>query len=70
MVGAWSNAGSKAGNSSRLSCGMSPLTETKKSFRVLAKSIWSNGWSFRSSVKVFAFVAQQLNPFFDQFSVT
>ena len=31
---------------------MSALTETKKSFRVFAKSIWDNGWPFRSSVKV------------------
>ena len=31
---------------------MSALTETKKSFRVLAKSIWDNGWPFHSSVKV------------------
>ena len=52
MVGAWSNAGRKVGNSSRLSCFMSVLTETKKSFRVFAKSIWDNGWPFRSSVKV------------------
>ena len=33
---------------------MSALTETKKSFRprVFAKSIWDNGWPFRSSAKV------------------
>ena len=31
---------------------MSTLTENEKSFRVFAKSIWDNGWPFRSSVKI------------------
>ena len=31
---------------------MPALTETKESFKVLAKSIWNNSWPFRYSVNV------------------